>query len=170
MSSTAAPAIAPTVWPDGFSPAGASVHAWALRRSPAPPEQVFAWIRRLDLIGKFYGDVKLARSRGGAWPELDASSKAFFLALGLPVAIKVGTYEENVRLGWTGGGPGVTAWHIFTVAPDGEGGTHVRSEEAWTGIGARLLSPVVTPGMQRLQSGWVDGLVKAAEGGFPPAA
>jgi hypothetical protein len=169
MSTAAAPAIAETIWPNGFSPAGASVHAWALRRTHVSPEQVFAWVRRVDLIGQFYGDVKFARSRGGAWPEVDGSSKVFFLALGLPASVKVGVYDEGVRLGWTGGGPGVKAWHIFTVAPDGEGGTHLRSEEAWTGIGSKLLGPVIGPGMQRVQSGWADGVIKAAEGGFPPA-
>jgi len=57
---------------------------------------------------------------------------------------------------WSGRVTGIHAVHVWRFTPTAEGGTHVQSQESWTGLLPRLLR---APMRRTLQKALADGVV-----------
>jgi uncharacterized membrane protein len=89
------------------------------------------------------------------------------LSLGFPV----GTTTEHVtiaelqparRAAWAGSGNGIRSCHLWSFAPLPGGGTHVSNTEAFAGLPAAILRPLVARRWNRAFQDAVDGLIRHA--------
>lgn len=167
MSSEGSAAAITTVWPSGFDADASGPSGFAVREVAAPAGAVFAWLRRVDLHPEYYtGLMGLSgvKHKGGAWPELDAGSKLSFALGHLPIpAVRISQCDvAELRLAWSGGGPGLSACHAWTVLPTGADTCLLRSEEKWVGPTARVLGVATQWRLQQVQSDWAQAVADAA--------
>lgn len=154
-------------WPDGHRPEDSAFLAVNELLVPAEPEVVWAWLTRPDLWSKFYGNARLIKHLGGAWPQLELGSRFRWLTFGAFVTSEVVTYDPVQRLAWSAkslAGSGHHGWLLRSQA----GGTFVRTEETQKGLGMKLIKPGLRPLMVRLHQRWLEGLSKVAAEGPPP--
>ena len=157
-------------WPAGQEPEGADVHVVNSASSAAGAAEVWAWITRPDLWGRYYANARLIRPQSGSWPQLQTGSRFRWMTFGAIVTTTVTEHEPFERLAWTGGGLGSVGHHAWVIEELGPGDTLITTEETQRGAAVRLLRPVLEPTMAHMHQRWVDGLARVAESGPPPAA
>ena len=155
-------------WPAGHRPEESAFLAVNELLIPAEPDVVWAWLTRPDLWSKYYGNARLIKHLGGAWPQIELGSRWRWMTFGAFVTSKVVEHEPVQRLAWDAkslAGSGHHGWLLRSQA----GGTFVRTEETQKGLGMRLIKPALRPMMVRLHQRWLEGLSKVASEGPPPA-
>jgi uncharacterized protein YndB with AHSA1/START domain len=155
-------------WPEGHRPEESAFLAVNELLIPAEPDVVWGWLTRPDLWSKYYGNARLIKHLGGAWPQIELGSRWRWMTFGAFVTSEVVEYEPAQRLAWDAkslAGSGHHGWLLRSQA----GGTFVRTEETQKGVGMQLIKPALRPMMVRLHQRWLEGLSKVASEGPPPA-
>ena len=153
-----------TPWPKGFPADAAGITGFAVREVAAPAEAVYRWLLRPDLHTEFYKALRGVKRVAGPGPELAVGTRlSFFLGpLFIPPVKVVQADPQLLSVAWAGGGPGMKACHCFTVKAIDANRSVLRSEEKWVGPVARAIGPVTKGGLQKVQTDWVEAVVKAA--------
>jgi uncharacterized protein YndB with AHSA1/START domain len=155
-------------WPDGHRPEESAFLAVNELLIPAEPDVVWAWLTRPDLWSKFYGNARLIKHLGGAWPQIELGSRWRWMTFGAFVTSQVVEFDPVQRLAWDAkslAGSGHHGWLLRSQA----GGTFVRTEETQKGLGMKLIKPALRPMMVRFHQRWLEGLSRVASEGPPPA-
>lgn len=153
-------------YPEGFSPADASVHTIDERAIAAPSEHVFAWLLRAPLWPSFYDNAKSVRLPDGA-ARLELGMEFSFRTFGVRVHTEVVDLASPHMLAWRGGGMGTRAWHAWSVTPTNEG-CHVVTVETQCGVTPRLFGWALESMMHEQHARWLEGLERVALSGPPP--
>jgi hypothetical protein len=90
--------------------------------------------------------------------------------LGFPVGtttehVTLALVEPARRVAWAGAGNGIRSCHLWSFTPLPGGGTHVANTEAFTGLPAAMLRPLVGRRWNRLFQAAVDGLIRTTAAG-----
>lgn len=73
--------------------------------------------------------------------------------------VKISVFDKPRKLGWSGGGPGVTAFHGFEFEDAGGGKTRVISKETFEGIGVKILKLVIPQSkLEKLHEDWLEAI------------
>lgn len=163
-----------TPWPAGFPADKPGIVGFAVREVPAPADAVFQWLLRPELHAEYYGALRGVKHVSGDWQPIGVGTRlSFFLGPLFVPPVKVVQADPALRsMAWAGGGPGLKACHAFTVAELDEGRSLLRSEEKWVGPVARATGALTRGTLQKVQTDWVEAVVKAATRypAGPPAA
>lgn len=165
---TAGPDPLAVRWPEGHAPQGADIHVVNRATSAAGAQEIWAWLVRPELWGRYYANARLIRPQAGAWPTLETGSRFRWLTFGALVSTTVTECEPLQRLAWSGGGLGSVGHHAWVISERGPGETLITTEETQRGTPVRLLAPVLRPAMLHWHQRWADALARIAETGPPP--
>jgi uncharacterized protein YndB with AHSA1/START domain len=135
----------------------------------APIENVWAWLVRPDRWSEFYGNVRRARIVDGSGPELRLGSVFKWVTFNTPVTSTIAAYEPGRHIAWSFTTPILRGYHYWQLDPTDEG-CFVFTEETERGLGAAILSPIITRQMKRQHQNWLEGLERIAASGPPPPA
>jgi uncharacterized protein YndB with AHSA1/START domain len=159
-------------WPDGLLPAESAWHAVNELQIDAPPENVFAWLRRPDLWPSYYWNARFVRHLEGPWPEVELGSRFRWFTFGVVIHSEIVEFEEpgkgsEGRLAWSASALGAHGHHAWRIGAR-DGGTFVRTEETQRGWAATLSAPAMSRLQVRIHQHWLEGLAKVAAQGSPP--
>lgn len=150
-------------WPPGLEP---DKHAFVAENTvicDVEPERIWSWLVRPITWPDYYSGASSVRFvRGG--PRLELGTRVSWRTMGIRVTATVDRFEENAYLGWSGSGFGTRAHHVWTLQRDGAK-TRFYTAEAQRGPGSRLLAPILKKQIEKAHQSWLEGLVRAAEGG-----
>jgi hypothetical protein len=90
------------------------------------------------------------------------------LSLGFPVGtttqhVTIAELEPARCAAWAGSGNGIRSCHLWSFTPRPGGGTRVSSTEAFAGLPAAILRPLVARRWNHAFQDAVDGLISRAE-------
>ena len=154
-------------WPEQHRPEVSSFLAVNELQISADPDRVWAWLTRPDLWPKYYGNARLVKRLGGAWPEAKLGTRFRWLTFGVIVQSEIVEHTPCERIAWSANELGARGHHGWVLSAR-DGGTFVRTEETQRGPAAGLMKPVMKPLMLRFHQRWLEGLARAASGGPPP--
>ena len=110
----------------------------------ADPEIVWAVLTELGRWPEWNPEVKSVSLDG---PLVEGTTFRWRAGPGTIVST-IGRLEPPRLIGWTGQTLGITAVHVWLLEPRA-GATHVRTEESWDGLVARLLRGSLRKMLQR---------------------
>jgi len=122
-------------WPQGFTPADADLFAHNEIDVSAPCAVVWSHLVNATKWPEWYPnskDVKVVNSSSGLLTE---GARFDWQTFGLNVSSRVGEFVVNVRLGWFGDAPNLSAYHTWFLT-DRDGRCHVMNEEVVKGAAA----------------------------------
>jgi len=153
-------------WPDRYAPRRAGVHVHNELEMPVPPEAVWAWLIRAELWPTWYSNSRKVEVEGG--PDLSLGSSFRWTTFGIRLRSRVKEFVPCGRLAWSADAAGVHAIHVWLIERRPTG-CFVVTEESQNGGLARL-SNLLRPGnISRHHQDWLEGLLRKAKGGPPPA-
>jgi uncharacterized protein YndB with AHSA1/START domain len=154
-------------WPEQHRPEVSALYAVNELQIAAPPDRVFAWLRRPDLWPSYYGNSRFVKHLEGPWPEVELGSRFRWFTFGVMVQSVIVEFEPPERLAWSAKELGATGHHGWVLSGR-DGGTFVRTEETQRGWGMQLAKPVMSRLMVRYHQKWIEGLARVAAEGPPP--
>jgi hypothetical protein len=95
------------------------------------------------------------------------------ISLGFPVGtttehVTIADLEPGRRAAWTGDASGIRSCHLWSFTPLPDGGTRVSNTEAFAGLPAAMLRPLVARRWNRAFQDAVDGLIRRTADGTGP--
>lgn len=153
------------VWPAGARPEQSPIHTSNQLVLAAPPERVWAWLVRAVRWPEWYGNARDVTIEGGQ-RDLALGSRFSWVTFGVRVHTVVEEFVPNHRLAWSGKGLGASAYHGWVITPR-DGGSHVITEETQRGLVASAGRWPLRRGLRRWHHRWLEGLGRAAAGGWP---
>jgi hypothetical protein len=124
----------------------------------APPERVWDVLSNIDGWPGWNRDVRSAKLEGPV-----AVGSVFRWRSGASSLVSTFQVVDRPReIGWSGKTMGIEALHVFRLEPE-DGGTHVRSEESWDGLLARVLKGYSHKAIDRALRNALTALKQEAE-------
>jgi uncharacterized protein YndB with AHSA1/START domain len=152
-------------WPEVFSPGEAPAHVTNEIDIKAPPERVFAWLRRAPLWPDWRPNSQDVRLEGGG-EGLELGAKFVWRTFGVEVRSEVKDYAEGARIAWNASALFLKAWHAWLIEPR-PFGCHVLTEETQRGLAARAQAALAPNRMHAGHALWLSRLKSVAEAGPP---
>jgi uncharacterized protein YndB with AHSA1/START domain len=126
----------------------------------ASPEQVWRLVSQVDRWPGWHVGVRFAALRG----ELVPGTLMQWRADGMRITSYVQEVEVERRFGFTLKTLGASGYFRWSLEPMLDGGTLVRSEEVWDGLGVRFLRRTLRKTLQRSRTSWLEALRDRVEG------
>jgi uncharacterized protein YndB with AHSA1/START domain len=152
-------------WPAEAEPSKCPVYARNEIAIAAPPERVWRWLIRAGRWPDWYSNSANVEFLSGIGPDLAAGAEFRWKTFGATITSRVLVFDPPRELLWDARGV-LTAYHAWTIAPDG-GGCRVVTEETQRGLLPRVGWWYLRPMLERGHQGWVESLKRMAEGGEP---
>jgi len=125
----------------------------------APPARVWEVLTRFEAWPAWHRGVQFAVLRG----ELSRGSRLLWRADGMRIRSELQEVESSRVLGMSTRTLGGRGYHRWTLIPRDDGGTLVRSEEVWDGLGVRLLRRTLRRTLDVSRRAWLAALRERVE-------
>ena len=154
-------------WPEGLTPADASIDITSEGDVAARPEVVWAWLTRADLWTTWFPRATNVRFEHGG-PTLEVGTVVVWNMLGSTIRVTIVRAEAPNVLAWEGGAGGVHAYHAWLIEPRGDG-SHVVTVETERGVLPGLFGWTFKGSLSAAHDEWVAGLARVAGQGAMPS-
>lgn len=125
----------------------------------ASPEEVWTILTRFEAWPAWHRGIQFAALKG----ELARGGLLQWRADGMRIHSELVEVESCRILGMSTRTLGGHGYHRWTLIPRNDGGTLVRSEEIWEGLGVRLLKRTLRRTLQVSRKAWLAALRDRAE-------
>lgn len=126
----------------------------------ASPGRVWQLVSQVERWPGWHVGVRYAALRG----ELAPGTLMQWRADGMRITSYVQEVEVERRFGFTLKTMGASGYFRWSLEPLPHGGTLVRSEEIWDGLGVRFLRRTLRKTLRRSRTNWLEALRDQVEG------